>query len=202
MKRLVALASGGGRTILNLQDRIDAGDLDAEIALVITNRDCKAVERCRARGLCVEIVPWKKGTRPAEWGERVWPRIEGSGAGLVCNCGFLRLLPVPPHWEGRIMNIHPALLPDHGGKGMYGDHVHRAVLDAGDAESGCTVHFVTSEYDTGPIILQRRVPVEPGDSVDTLAARIFQQECVAYPDAIRLFFEGRLGIESGKVTIQ
>lgn len=202
MNRLVTLASGGGRTILNLQDKIEAGVLDAEIALVITNRDCKAVKRCRARGLPVEIVMWTKGTTPEAWGERVWPMIDAAGAGLVCNCGFLRLLLVPPHREGRIMNIHPALLPKYGGTGMYGDHVHRAVLDAGDAESGCTVHFVTSEYDTGPIILQRRVSVEPGDTVDTLAARVFEQECVAYPDAIRLFFEGRLCIGGGKVSIQ
>ena len=201
MNRLVALASGGGRTILNLQDRIDAGDLDAVIALVITNRECKAVERVQARGLEAVVVPWTKGTTPEDWSEPVWQRIEAAGATLVCNCGFLRLLVVPPAWESRIMNVHPALLPKYGGKGMYGDHVHRAVIEAGDVESGCTIHFVTSEYDTGPVILQQRCPVNPGDTVDTLAARVFKQECEAYPEAVRLFFEGRLSIEGGKVSI-
>ncbi|MHC4957847.1 MAG: phosphoribosylglycinamide formyltransferase [Planctomycetota bacterium] len=201
MTRLVCLASGGGRTILNLQDRIEAGTLDAEIALVITNRECKAVERARARGLAAEIVPWPRGTTPEAWAEIVWPRIEQAGATLVCNCGFLRLLLVPAAFMGRIMNIHPALLPKFGGKGMYGDHVHRAVLESGDPESGCTVHFVTNEYDTGPIILQRRVPVEAGDTADSLAARVFEAECEAYPEAITAFTQGRLAIEDGKVTI-
>jgi phosphoribosylglycinamide formyltransferase-1 len=186
MTRLVCLASGGGRTILNMQDRIEAGTLDAEIALVIANRECKAIDRARARGLEAEIVPWTRGTTPEAWGELVWPRIEQAGATLVCNCGFLRLLLVPAAWEGRIMNI---------------DHVHRAVLESGDAESGCTVHFVTSEYDTGPIILQRRVPVQPGDTVDSLAGRVFAAECEAYPEAITLYSQGRLAIEEGKVTI-
>lgn len=195
---ICALASGGGRTILNLQDRIEDGSLDATIARVITNRDCKAVERARACGLDAEIVPW---TDPEAWAAEVWPRIEAAGANLVCNCGFLRLILVPPHWEGRVMNIHPALLPKYGGKGMYGDHVHRAVLESGDAESGCTVHFVTNEYDAGPIILQKRVPVQDGDSVESLAARVFEVECDAYPEAIRLFGEGRLSIENGKVIV-
>ena len=196
-----ALASGGGRTILNLQDRIDAGVLDIEFALVVANRECKAVDRARARGLRAEIVPWTKETTPEAWAEQVWPMIDAAGADLVCNCGFLRLLLVPPRWEGRVMNIHPALLPRYGGKGMYGEHVHRAVLESGDPESGCTVHFVTNEYDAGPIIVQKRVPVMAGDSVDTLGARVFEVECDAYPEAIRLFGENRLRVENGKVIV-
>ena len=196
-----ALASGGGRTILNLQDRIDAGVLDIEFALVVANRECKAVDRARARGLRAEIVPWTQETTPEAWAEQVWPMIDAAGADLVCNCGFLRLLLVPPRWEGRVMNIHPALLPRYGGKGMYGEHVHRAVLESGDPESGCTVHFVTNEYDAGPIIVQKRVPVMAGDSVDTLGARVFEVECDAYPEAIRLFGENRLRVENGKVIV-
>lgn len=199
--RIVTNFSGGGRTVVNLVEKIEAGLLDAEIALAITNRECSGIERIEARGVPVRRIPWSKGTTPEDYAARVWPVIEEAGATLVCNCGFLRLLLVPPAWEGRIMNIHPALLPKFGGKGMYGDHVHRAVLAAGEAESGCTVHFVTNEYDTGPIIVQRRVPVEAGDTVDTLAARVFEQECEAYPEAIRLFGEGRLRTEDGKVSI-
>ena len=128
--------------------------------------------------------------------------MEEVDADLVCNCGFLRLLLVPPAWEGKVMNIHPALLPKYGGKGMWGDHVHRAVLAAGEKESGCTVHFVTNEYDAGPVILQRRVPVREGDTVDSLAARVFAEECEAYPEAVRLFGEDRLRVENGKVVVR
>lgn len=202
MPRIVALASGGGRTILNLQDRIEAGLLDARIRLVVTNRACPAAERARARGLSVETVPWTRETTPESWAARVWPRIEAVEAELVCNCGFLRLLRIPAHWSGRVMNIHPALLPAFGGSGMYGERVHKAVLEAGVDESGCTVHFVNEAYDEGPIILRRRVPVLKGDTVQTLAARVFQAECEAYPEAIRLFGEGRLAIEGGKVSIR
>ena len=199
--RVACNVSGGGRTVLNLLDEIEAGRLDAEIVRVIADRECAAIERCAARGLAVELVPWSKGTTPEDWAARAWPKVEESGADLVCNAGFLRLLLVPAAWEGRIMNIHPALLPKFGGKGMYGDRVHRAVLEAGEKESGCTIHFVTSEYDTGPVILQRRVPVEPGDTVETLAARVFEAECEAYPEAVRLFGAGRLRIENGRVEI-
>jgi phosphoribosylglycinamide formyltransferase-1 len=202
MLRLATNVSGGGRTVLNLLDRIEAGKLDAEVVLCIADRECKGLERIGARGVPVERVPWTKGTTAEDFAARVWPRIEAAEADLVCNCGFLRLLLVPPAWESRVMNIHPALLPKYGGKGMWGDHVHRAVLEAGDAESGCTVHFVTNEYDTGPIILQRRVPVLPDDTVESLAARVFEQECEAYPEAIRLFGEGRLHVEAGKVVIR
>jgi phosphoribosylglycinamide formyltransferase-1 len=100
------------------------------------------------------------------------------------------------------MNIHPGLLPKYGGKGMYGDRVHKAVLAAGEKESGCTVHVSDNEYDTGPKILERRVPVLVGDTVESLAARVFEAECEAYPEAIRLFAEGRLRMESGKVVIR
>ena len=99
------------------------------------------------------------------------------------------------------MNIHPALLPDFGGKSYYGHRVHEVVLAAGCAESGCTVHFCDNLYDHGPIILQRRVPVLPDDTPDTLAARVFEQECIAYPEAIRLYAAGRLRINGDRVLI-
>lgn len=201
MPSIVCLASGGGRTVLNLLDRMEAGRLEGSIPLVITNRECPAVERVRARGVEARIIPWTRQTTPEEWAARAWPLIEATGAGLVCNCGFLRLILVPPAWEGRIMNIHPALLPKFGGKGMYGDHVHRAVLDSGETESGCTVHFVTDRYDAGPIICRKRVEVRPDDDVKSLAARVFAAECEAYPEAIRLFGDRRLRIESGKVIV-
>jgi len=200
--RVVCNVSGGGRTVLNFLDRIEAGELHASIPLVIADRTCKAIERLRARGVEVRLIPWSKGTTPEDFAARIWPVIEEAGADLVCNAGFLRLLVVPPAWEGRIMNIHPGLLPKYGGKGMYGDHVHRAVLANGETESGCTVHFVTDEYDAGPVILQRLVPVAPDDTADALAARVFAAECEAYPEAVGLYAEGRLTIVDGKVEIR
>jgi phosphoribosylglycinamide formyltransferase-1 len=201
MLDLAVTFSGGGRTVLNLLDRIEAGELDARIVLAVTDRDCKGIARIEARSVAVIRIPWTKGTTVDEYAASVWPSIEAAGTQLVCFCGFLRLLKIPDAWEDRVMNIHPALLPKFGGKGMWGDHVHRAVLEASEAESGCSVHFASNEYDKGPIIVQRRVPVLPDDTANSLAARVFLAECEAYPEAVRLFGEGRLKIENGKVTI-
>jgi len=202
MLDIAVVFSGGGRTVLNLLAKIDAGELDARIVLAVTDRECKGIERIEAGNVAVEHIPWAKRTTVPEYASLVWPHIEAAGAQLVCFCGFLRLLRIPDAWEDRVMNIHPALLPRFGGKGMWGDRVHRAVLEAGEAESGCTVHFANNEYDKGPIIVQKRVPVLPDDTADSLAARVFLAECEAYPEAVRLFGAGRLKIESGKVTIR
>lgn len=187
--RLVCLISGGGRTVLNLQDAIDAGTLSASIALVIASRDCAGVGRCNDRGLPTAVIP----------GNLDAPTFAGllteHNASLACLAGYLRLIPVPAGWEGRILNIHPALLPKFGGPGMFGDRVHQAVIDARETESGCTVHLCDDRYDTGPIITQRRCPVKPDDTTATLAARVFEQECIAYPEAIRTVLS-RLTTES------
>jgi len=198
---IVTTLSGGGRTVLNLLDRIEQGRLDARILLAIANRTCAGIERLAARGLEVDLVPWTKETTPEDFAARVCPRIEATGARLVCHCGFLRMLRIPEAWKNRVMNIHPALLPAYGGKGMYGARVHAAVLAAGEKQSGCTVHFSNNEYDAGPIIVQRRVPVLPEDTPESLAARVFEQECEAYPEAVQLFAEGRISVEQGKVVI-
>ncbi|MCA9297514.1 MAG: hypothetical protein KDA28_00525, partial [Phycisphaerales bacterium] len=114
--------------------------------------------------------------------DEIWTRFDLD---LVCLAGYLKFVEIPARWQGRVLNIHPSLLPRHGGAGMYGDRVHRAVLDAADHESGCTVHLCDGAYDQGRILVQRRCPVEPGDTPDTLAARVFELECEAYPEAIR-----------------
>src|SRR5262245_7485954 len=116
--------------------------------------------------------------------------------------GFLKLWTIPERWRGRVMNIHPALLPSFGGKGMHGRHVHEAVLAAGCKVSGCTVHFVDATYDTGPIILQRTCPVLEDDTLESLAGRVFEEEKLAYPEAIRLFAEGRLSVEDRRVRVR
>ncbi len=177
--RLVCLISGGGRTVLNLQDAIERGELNATIVLVIASRDCPGIARCDQRRLETRIVPGDLDP------DTLSALLRGYQADLVCLAGYLRLVPVPPGWEGRILNIHPALLPKYGGPGMFGERVHWAVLDAGETESGCTVHVCDDRYDTGPIIAQRRCPVKPDDTPETLATRVFEQECIAYPEAIR-----------------
>jgi len=115
--------------------------------------------------------------------------------------GFLSLWRIPAEYYGKVINIHPALLPEFGGAGMYGTRVHQAVLAAGKKVSGCTVHFCDNQYDHGPIILQHTVPVLTVDTPETLAARIFEQECVAYPEAIQLFADGRILLDAGSVRI-
>ncbi|MFW5653395.1 MAG: phosphoribosylglycinamide formyltransferase [Planctomycetota bacterium] len=187
------LISGGGRTLLNLQAEIDAGRLAVRIVQVITSSSKAAGnERATAIGLPVEVIP--RGTCPddATFSQRVFECVTSAGAELVCLAGYLKFLPIPDHWLGRVINIHPALLPDFGGQGMYGERVHRAVLAAGATESGCTVHFADNEYDHGPVIVQQRCRVEPGETADTLAQRVFACECEAYPEAIRRLQRGQV----------
>ena len=206
--RLGVLLSGGGRTLLNIQEQITSGALPAEVAVVIASRQCKGIERAQEAGIKnIQIVPYKTFKRPDGpadidgYSAAIARHLDAAGVELVVQAGFLSLWHIPPQYAGKVMNIHPALLPSFGGEGMYGHHVHEAVLAAGCKVSGCTVHFVTNEYDAGPIIVQRAAPVEEGDDADTLAARVFQQECIAYPEAIRLFAQGRLKINGGVVHI-
>ncbi len=177
--RLGVLLSGGGRTLLNLQREAIAGRLDASIVLVIASTECAGAARAREAGLNVRVIP---GRIP---GATLGALLREHRVDLVCLAGYLKLLEIPPGYEGRVLNIHPALLPKFGGPGMYGRHVHEAVLAAREKESGCTVHFCDARYDTGAVVLRRRCPVLPGDTPETLAARVFEEECRAYPEAIR-----------------
>lgn len=197
--RLAVLISGGGRTLVNLQEQIAAGKLSARIDAVVSSRgDVKGVERSRALGLTTVVIE-RRGLSSDVFQQSVTDAI--GNADLVCMGGFLSLWRIPQALYGRVMNIHPALLPKYGGKGMYGMRVHEAVLAAGEKVSGCTVHFCDNEYDHGPIILQQKIPVLPDDTPDTLAARVFEQECIAYPEAVRLFAGGRIRIQEGQVEI-
>ncbi len=198
--RVGVLLSGGGRTLMNILDEIEAGRLNATIATVIGSRECKGLERSTQRGLDAHLVPYKAMPDVQTYSDAITKLLDAAHVDLVILAGFLSPYLVPAHYANRVMNIHPALLPKFGGKGMYGHHVHEAVIAAGETESGCTVHFVTNDYDEGPIILQRRVPVEPGDTPDDLADRVFEQECIAYPQAIQQFAEGRLHVQDGHVA--
>jgi len=197
--RLAVLISGGGRTLLNLHQRIVDGSLRAVITTVVCSRgDVAGAARSRDAGLNTVVVE-RLRLSPDAFQREVTQAV--AGADLVCMAGFLSLWRIPDELYGKVINIHPALLPEFGGAGMYGMRVHRAVLAAGKKISGCTVHFCDNQYDHGPIILQRTVPVLAGDTPDTLAARVFEQECIAYPEAIQLFADGRISLEAGTARI-
>jgi phosphoribosylglycinamide formyltransferase-1 len=198
--KLAVLLSGGGTTLQNLLDRIADGRLRAQIVRVVSsNVAALGLMRAEAAGVPTTVVERKKCASRAEFSQRIFDVCRGDGAELVCMGGFLQLVELPPDFMGRVMNIHPALIPAFCGKGFHGLHVHQAALEAGVKVSGCTVHFADNEYDHGPIILQRVVPVLDDDTPEALAARVFEQECEAYPEAIRLFAEGRLRIEGRRV---
>ena len=197
--QLAVLISGGGRTLVNIEERIRAGALNANVRVVVCSRgDVRGVGRANELGLPT-IVLEKRALSAEASQDGIAEAVDSCD--LVCMAGFCSMWRIPEKWLGRVINIHPALLPDFGGAGMYGDRVHKAVLVAGKTETGCTVHFCDNEYDHGPIILQRKVPVESNDTPSTLAARVFDQECIAYPEAIGLFAEHRISLNGNKVNI-
>ncbi|MBN2020990.1 MAG: phosphoribosylglycinamide formyltransferase [Sedimentisphaerales bacterium] len=200
--RLGVLISGGGTTLINIVGWINRGTLNAEVVVVISSRSSVAgVEKASAAGLNVIIIRTKDHPDIDDFSKSIEQELMAVNVDLVVQGGWLCLWKIPPCYENKVMNIHPALLPSFGGKGMWGHHVHEAVLKAGCKVSGCTVHFCNNEYDSGPIIVQRCCPVKDDDTAETLAARVFEQECIAYPEAIRLFAEGRLTVKEGKVKI-
>lgn len=197
--RIVALVSGSGTTLQNFIDRIAAGTLNARVTGVVSSRtDAFGVTRAGRAGIPVAVV--EKAQRPNFVGD-VWSAVRAFDPQLVCFAGWLHLLSIPADFRHRVLNIHPSLLPAFGGKGMYGHHVHQAVLSYGAKVSGCTVHFADDTYDTGPVVVQRCVPVLEADTPDTLAARVFGAECEAYPEAIRLIAEGRVAVQGRRVIV-
>jgi formyltetrahydrofolate-dependent phosphoribosylglycinamide formyltransferase len=200
--RLAVLLSGAGTTLQNLLDRIADGRLRAQVVLVVANNlDAYGLARAEQAGVPAAVVQRRECSSREEFSRRIFDLGRQAQADLVCLAGFLQLLLIPDDFQSRVMNIHPALIPAFCGKGYYGHHVHEAVLAYGAKVSGCTVHFTDNQYDHGPIILQRTVPVLDDDTPDTLAERVFREECEAYPEAIRLFAEGRLRVEGRRVRI-
>jgi phosphoribosylglycinamide formyltransferase 1 len=198
--RLAILLSGSGTTLQNLLDRMADGQLAAEAVLVVSSKaNAFGLDRAHRAGVPAVTISRKEAGSLEAFSEQVFAACREARAGLVCMAGFLQLLRVPDDFLGRVTNIHPALIPAFCGKGFYGHRVHEAVLQYGAKVSGCTVHFADNQYDRGPIILQRAVPVLDDDTPDSLAARVFEQECEAYPQAIQWFAEGRLRIEGRKV---
>ncbi len=182
--RLAVFASGGGS---NLQAILDCGDINVTVC-ISNNANAKALARAHARG--VETLVLNPGTFASEdvYAAHLLCELQSRRVNTVALAGYMRKIPasVVAAFRGRILNIHPSLLPAFGGKGMYGIHVHRAVLESGARQSGATVHFVDEEYDTGPILLQEKVPIHPDDTPESLAQRVLSVEHTLFPRALRL----------------
>ena len=201
--RLGVLLSGGGTTLQNILDRIEAGRLDARVVVVVSSRsDAYGLVRARNAEIPTAVVPSRRFKRDWDAMSRaLTAELDQYTPDLIIMAGFMCFYRLPSHYEHRVMNIHPALIPSFCGTGMYGHLVHEAVLDAGAKVSGCTVHFVDNHYDHGPVIIQRTCVVEDDDTPDTLQQRVFREECEAYPAAIQLFAEDRLRVEGRRVRI-
>lgn len=200
--KLAVLLSGGGTTLQNIIERIDAGELNARVVAVISSRqDAYGLRRAQDRAIDTHVVRRADFSSTSDFSERLTDTLKRYEPDLILLAGFMVLYRIPPEFEGKVMNIHPALIPSFCGKGFYGHHVHEAVIEHGVKVSGCTVHFVNNKYDQGPIILQKTVPVLDDDTPDTLAARVFKKECEAYPEAIGLFAQGRLQIDGCRVRV-
>jgi formyltetrahydrofolate-dependent phosphoribosylglycinamide formyltransferase len=190
--RLAVLLSGSGRTLDNLLEWISAGRLAASVATVVSSRgDVRGVQIAKRAGIPVTVLP-PAGRPLADWSREIFATCRAEQPDLVVMAGFLHLVEIPADFTGRVINIHPALLPAFGGKGFHGMHVHRAVIDRGCTVSGCTVHLVDNDYDHGRILLQKTVPVLRDDSPESLAARVFAAECDALPEAINRIASGDL----------
>jgi formyltetrahydrofolate-dependent phosphoribosylglycinamide formyltransferase len=191
--RLAVLISGAGTTLRNLIDQRAAGRLQGEIvAVVSSSAEAKGMQHAAAARIPTHVVEPKSFRSRAEFSKAVFDHCRAAKANLAVMGGWLKLVQIPADFAGRVINIHPALIPLFCGKGMYGQRVHEAVLAAGMKVSGCTVHFVDDHYDQGPIIAQRAVPVLAGDTPQSLAARVFAVECELYPQVINQIAGGTI----------
>lgn len=201
--RLAVLLSGGGTSLQNLIDRRAAGTLPVDIVAVVSSRaDAYGLERAKMAGIATEVVSSRDCNR--DWGihsAAVTETLDRYKPELIVLAGYMCLYRMPEHYVGRVMNVHPALLPAFGGKGLYGHFVHEAVLRHGCKVTGATVHFVDNEYDHGPIALQKAVEVREGDTPESLAERVQAAEREIFPEAVRLFAAGRLRLEGRRVQV-
>ncbi|MCK6554147.1 phosphoribosylglycinamide formyltransferase [Candidatus Binatia bacterium] len=201
--RLAVLLSGEGTTLQNLIDRIADGRLGAEIVVAISSRaGVGGLERARRAGIPAIAVERKAFPDVDAFNDALHAELGRRPVDLVVLAGFLSPFQLRDRYVGRVLNIHPALIPAFCGKGLYGERVHRAVIEAGVKVTGCTVHFADDEYDHGPIVLQGCIPVLDDDTPQTLAARVQQLENELYPAAIQLYAEGRLVVSGRRVTLR
>src|SRR6476659_204076 len=204
--KLAVLISGSGRTLKNFIDLAAEGHLPIDIRLVVSNSPTAGgLKFAEEANIPTQVIPrsdFSRGGAGSEaFGDKVFSACRDAGVDYVAMAGFMKLAPVPDDFAGRVVNIHPALIPAFCGAGMYGDRVHRAVLDAGVKVTGCTVHFVDNVYDHGPIIWQQPVPVFEDDTPDTLGKRVFEAEKEAYPHVLRMLAAGRIKLDGNRVTM-
>lgn len=198
---IAIFASGGGSNFQALADACASGSIPAKVVLCVASRsDAGVIDRARRMGIPHVVLEGP----PEDWTHRVLASLENAAVDFIALAGFMRMVPstLIQQFGGRIVNIHPALLPEFGGKGMYGMNVHRAVVAAGKHTSGATVHLVDENYDTGPIVAQKSVPVRPDDSPEELAARVLAIEHQLYPWVVKAFAEGRVSLDGERVSIQ
>lgn len=201
--RLAVLISGGGTTLKNLIDQINRGTLDVEIAVVIASTPkAGGLVFAAEAGIDRHVVDHSKYQNAEAFSRDIFQICRQAGADLVVMGGFLKQVVVPDDFVHRVVNIHPALIPAFCGKGFYGRRVHAAAIEYGVKISGCTIHFVDNQYDHGPVIMQRAVPVLDDDTPESLAARVFAAECEAYPEAIALIATGRITVEGRLVRVR
>jgi phosphoribosylglycinamide formyltransferase 1 len=200
--KIAVLISGSGRTLKNLIDLVAEGSLPVDIDLVVSSTPkAGGLEHAKIAGIASVVLERKDYPTDEAYGEAIFNSCRNAEVDLVAMAGFLKLAPVPDDFAGRVVNIHPSLIPAFCGHGMYGHHVHQAVLDYGAKVTGVTVHFVDNEYDRGPIIWQQPVPVFDDDTADTLADRVFNAEKEAYPHVLGLLSAGRVHLDGRRVTI-
>jgi len=191
MKKITVLISGSGTNLQSIIDHIEDGSVEAEINYVIADRPADGLERAKKHNIRNILIDRKMGKE--KWTERFLSKMREEKPDLIVLAGFLSIIDkqIIKQFQKKIINIHPALLPKFGGKGMYGINVHKAVIEAGEKESGCTVHYVDSGVDTGDIILQRKVIVLPDDTPEKLQQRVLKQEHLALPEAIKMVLNAR-----------
>jgi formyltetrahydrofolate-dependent phosphoribosylglycinamide formyltransferase len=201
--RIAVLLSGSGTSLENLCERIDAGEVPGEVCVVVGSKTrAFGLERARQRGIPAFAVPRKEHADVGRFNDAIHAVLDRYEPELVCLLGFLSPFETRGKYDGRTLNVHPALIPAFCGQGFYGHRVHEAVLEAGVKLSGATVHFVDAHYDQGPIILQEAIEVRDDDTPDTLAERVQAVERRLVPEAVRLFAESKLTIENGRVRIK
>jgi phosphoribosylglycinamide formyltransferase-1 len=202
---IAVFASGRGSNLMAILKAIEEGKLKARVVVVISNNSSAgALEIARSKGIDALHISRRQFSSDREYADKILSELRKRNVELIVLAGYMKKIPaeVVSEYRNRILNIHPALLPFFGGQGMYGINVHKAVIESGVKITGVTVHIVDEEYDHGPIVLQRAVEVKDDDTPETLAERVLKVEHEVYPEAIRLFVEGKVNVFGRKVIIK
>lgn len=203
MLKVAVLISGGGTSLRNLLEVRSAGSLPVDLVTVISSRrQAGGLEIARQADLETIVVPRAEHADALAYSRAIFDPLTDRGIELVVMAGFLQHALIPERYAGRVINIHPSLIPSFCGHGFYGLRVHQAAIDYGVKISGCTVHFVDNDYDHGPVILQRACPVRDDDTAESLQKRVFELECQALPEAIRGIAMGRVHWQPGERLVR